>query len=135
RMVKPASGLGSFRWRCARRRRKQRINSLMSKSGHPVMHQIAANHAFGQPLLILLVNHPAIGDKILFAPSKEFTQRDLLFAAATFCMADANNSFRLRRRDNAVFNTPKSVHRELNFPDADSAVTSVSFEYAGFSVC
>ena len=45
---------------------------LMSEAGYPVMHEIAANHAFREPLLILLINHPAIGDKILLAPSKEF---------------------------------------------------------------
>src|SRR5215467_2327153 len=134
-MVQPSPGLGSFRWRCARRCRKQRINSLMSKSGHLVMHKITANHALWEPLLILLVNHPAIVDKILFAASKEFTQCDLLFAAAAFCMANANNSFRSRGRNDAAFKTRKSVHPQLNFPDADSAVTSVSLEHAGFSGC
>ena len=45
----------------------------MSKSGHFLMHKIAANHTFREPLLILLVNHPAIGDKIFFASLKELT--------------------------------------------------------------
>src|SRR5215813_467414 len=134
-MVEPVARLGRFRWRCARRRRKQRVNSLMSKSGYPVMHEITANHAFREPLLILLVNHPAVGNKILLAPSNEFTECDLLFAAVAFCMANSNNSFKLRRRNDAAFNTRKSVHRQLNFPDAVSAVTSVLLEYAGFSVC
>src|SRR5215467_12412840 len=134
-MVEPVARLGRFRWRCARRRRKQRINGLMSKTGHLVMHKVTPDHPLGQPLLILLVNHPAIGDKILFAASKEFTQCDLPFAAAAFCMANANNSFRLRGRDDAAFSTPKSVNRQLDFPHADSAVTSVLLEYAGFSVC
>src|SRR5215831_15083710 len=101
-MVKSAAGLGGFRWRCGRRRRKQSINSLMSKSGYPVMHKITANHAFGEPLLILLVNHPAIGDKILLAAPKEFSQGDLLFGATAFCMADTNNSFGVRECDDAA---------------------------------
>src|ERR671931_129370 len=122
-MVQSVSWLGRFCWRCVGRRRKQRIDRLMSKSRHSVMHKIAANHAFGEPLLILLINHAAVGDKILLAPSKEFTQCDLLFAAAAFCMANTNNSFRPRECDDAAFNTRKDVHRQLDFPDADSTVT------------
>src|SRR5262245_13653056 len=134
-MVQPSPGLGSCRWRRARRCRKQRINGLMAKSRHLVMHKITANHAFGEPLLILLINHPAVGDKILLAAPKEFSQGDLLFGATAFCMADTNNSFGVRECDDAAFNTRKSVHRQLDFPDAVSAVTSVLLEYAGFSVC
>src|SRR5215472_15063549 len=134
-MVQPSPGLGSFRWRCARRCRKQRINSLMSKTGYLVMHKVTANHTFGEPLLIFLVNHPAVGNKILLAPSKEFTQCDLLFAAAAFGMANSNNSFRLRRRNDAAFSTRKGVQRQLNFPDAVSAVTAVLLKYARFPVC
>src|SRR5262245_25887139 len=107
----------------------------MAKSRHLVMHKVTPDHPFGEPLLILLINHPAIGDKILLAAPKEFSQGDLLFGATAFCMANSNNSFKLRRRNDAAFNTRKSVHRQLNFPDAVSAVTSVLLEYAGFSVC
>src|SRR5215831_14095060 len=104
-MVQPSPGLGGFRWRCARRRRKQRINSLMSKTGHLVMHKVTPNHAHWEPLLIFLVNHPAIVDKILLAAPKEFSQGDLLFGATAFCMADTNNSFGLRECNDAAFNT------------------------------
>src|SRR5499433_2626100 len=134
-MVEPVARLGRFRWRCARRRRKQRINGLMSKTGHLVMHKVTPDHPLGQPLLILLVNHPAVGNKILLAPSKEFTQCDLLFAAAAFGMANSNNSFRLRRRNDAAFSTRKDVQRQLSFPDAVSAVTAVLLKYARFPVC
>src|SRR5919197_3935813 len=134
-MVQSVSWLGRFCWRCVGRRRKQRIDRLMSKSRHSVMHKITANHAFGEPLLILLINHAAIGDKILLAPSKEFAQRDLLFAAATFCMANTNKSFRPRKRVDSPLNTRNSIHRQLDFPDADSAITSVLLQYAGFPVC
>src|SRR5262247_3693158 len=50
-------------------------------------------------------------------------------------MANANNGFKLGRRDDTPSRTCKVVHRQLNFPDADSAVTSVLLEYAGFPVC
>src|SRR5215831_1101562 len=124
-MVEPVARLGRFRWRCARRRRKQRINGLMSKTGHLVMHKVTPDHPLGQPLLILLVNHPAVGNKILLAPSNEFTQCDLLFAAAAFCMANSNNTLKPRPRNDAAFNTPTTAHRQLNFPGPVPPITSV----------
>ena len=99
------------------------------------MHQITADYAFGQPLLILLIDHAAIGNKIPFAPFKELTQRDLLFAAATFCMADTNAGLGLRDCGNAAFSIGKVIDRQLDFPDADATVTAVLLEHARFPVC
>src|SRR6266513_3181881 len=134
-MVQSVSRLVRLCWRCVGRRRKQSIDRLMSKSRHSVMHKITANHAFGEPLLILLINHPAIGDKILLAPSKEFAQRDLLLAAASLCVANANNSVRLRERDDTAVLTLRGAHRQLDFPDSNSPVTSISTVFACTTLC
>src|ERR1044071_6520560 len=135
RMVKPRSRLRSFRRRRARRGGKQRINSLMSKSGNFFMHEIAADHAFGEPCLVLLIDHPAIADKIILAACQEFTESDLLFAATTFCMANTNNSFGLRDCGDVAAKICKSVDRQLGFPDADSTVTTILLQHTRFSGC
>ena len=101
----------------------------MAKSGDLVMDKITANHAVREPLLIFLVDHSAVGEKVFFATREKFIERDVLFAAAAFCMASAYNAFRPRRHAVTAFGT------ELNFPYPDSAVTAVLFQHAGFSVC
>src|SRR5689334_6116933 len=129
-MIKPRSRFGSFRWPCARMGRKQRIDCLVSKSRHTIMHKITANHSVGQPLLVFLINHPAVGSKILLAPAKKFSQRDFLFDAPTLCMPNANDSFGFWGCEKSAFNI---IHRQLDFPDADSAVTSVLLEHPRFA--
>src|SRR5262245_42327442 len=104
-MIETAARLGSFRQRCAGRRREQCIDGLMSKAGHLSMHKITTNHAFGEALLILLVNHSAIAGKIFFATRKEFIQRDLLFCAAALCMANPDSALRLRTHAANPFST------------------------------
>lgn len=54
----------------------------MPKSTYFIMYQVTPDHAFGQALLIFLVDHPAAGSKVLLATLEEFTQGNLLFEAA-----------------------------------------------------
>src|SRR4029079_10604893 len=135
RMVKPRPRLGSFRRRRARRGGKQRINSLMSKPGNFVMHEIAADHAFGEPCLVLLIDHPATADKIMLAPCQEFTECDLLYAAAALRVMDTNNTFQPRSCGDIAVKIRKSAHRQLDFPDAHSTVTTILLQHTRFPGC
>src|SRR5438046_8016878 len=106
----------------------------MSKPDYSVMHEIAANHAFREPLLIFLINHPAVGEKVRLTPAVEFAQGDLLFAETTLGVADTNNGFRLRHRNGAAaFAICKSVHRQLDFPYAVSTVAAMLLKYSGLA--
>src|SRR6266404_2538126 len=108
----------------------------MSKPHHLVMHEIAANHAFREPLLIFLINHPAVGGKVRLTPTIEFAQRDLLFAATTLSVADTNNGFRLRQHSEAAaFAVRQGVYRQLDFPYAVSTVAAMLLEYPGLACC
>src|SRR5262245_50528120 len=102
----------------------------MSKPDHLVMHEIAANHAFRKPLLIFLINHPAVGGKIRLAPTIEFAQRYLFFAATTLGVTDTNHGFRLRQCSaTAAFTIRKAVFRQLDFPYTVSTVAAILLEY------
>ena len=57
--------------------------SLMSKPHYLVVHEVTANHAFRQALLILLINHSATGEKIRLAPLIEFAECYFFFGRAT----------------------------------------------------
>src|SRR5436190_477143 len=108
----------------------------MSKPHHLVMHEIAANHAFREALLIFLINHPAVGGKVRLTPEIEFAQRDLLFAATTLSVADANDRFRLRQRSGAAaFTIRKGVYRQLDFPYAVSTIAAMLLEYPRLANC
>src|SRR4030095_15572225 len=89
----------------------------MSKPDYLVMHEITANHAFREPLLIFLINHPATGGKVRLTTAIEFAQRDLLFAAITLGVADTTDGFRLRQHSEAAaFAFRKGLYRQLDFP-------------------
>src|SRR5439155_22034938 len=108
----------------------------MSKPHHLVMHEIAANHAFREPLLIFLINHPAVGGKVRLTPAIEFAQRDLLFAATTLGVTDTNDNFRLRQHSEAVaFAIRKGLYRQLDFPYAVSTIAAMLLEYPGLGCC
>ena len=108
----------------------------MSKPDYPVMHEIAANYAFREPLLIFLINHPAVGGKVRLTPAIEFAQRDLLFAATTLSVADTNDGFRLRQHSEAAaFAICKGVYRQLDFPYPVSTIAAMLLEYPGLGCC
>src|SRR4029450_9268901 len=108
----------------------------MSKPNHPVMHEIAANHAFREPLLIFLINHPAIGGKVRLTTAIEFTQRDLLFAGSRLGVADTNDGFRLRQHSEAAaFAFRKGLYRQLDFPYTVSTIAAMLLEYPGLGCC
>jgi len=73
-MVQAGSRLRSFIRRGAGGRRIEGIDSLMPEPGHFIMHQITADHAFGETRLVGLVNHFAVFGKILLTPSEEFAK-------------------------------------------------------------
>ena len=108
----------------------------MSKPDYPVMHEITANHAFREPLLIFLINHPAVGGKVRLTPAIEFPQRDLLFAATTLGVADTNDGSRLRQHSEAAaFAIRKGVYRQLDFPYAVATIAAMLLEYPCFGCC
>ena len=108
----------------------------MSKSGNFLMHKITANHAFGEPLLILLVNHPAGGGKIRLAPTIELAQRYSFFAATTLGVTDTNHGFRLRQCSaTPPFAIRKAFCWQLDFPYTVSAIAAILLEYPRFASC
>ena len=108
----------------------------MAEPDHLVMHEIAANHAFREPLLIFLINHLAVGGKVRLTPAIEFAQRDLLFAATTLGVADTNDGFGLRQHtEAAAFAIRKGLYRQLDFPYAVSTVAAMLLEYPGLGCC
>jgi hypothetical protein len=66
------------------------------------MHEIAADHAFGETLLVFLVDHPAAGGKVRLAASIEVAKRNLFFAAPTQGVARTNDRSRLRHSGGAA---------------------------------
>src|SRR5258706_4359943 len=89
----------------------------MSKPDDPVKDEIATNHAFREPLLIFLINHPAVGGKVRLTPAIEFAQRDLLFAATTLGVTDTNDGLRMRQYgEAAAFASRQGVYRQFELP-------------------
>src|ERR1051325_9781844 len=108
---------------CARRRGKQRIDRLVSEANDLIVHEIAADRAVRQPLLIFLIDHPAAAGKVRLAAAIKFAERDALFAAAALRVPDTDNGFAPRRRRAAPTVVIRgAVHRQLNFPYAVAAV-------------
>src|SRR5918993_386195 len=108
----------------------------MPETDYVVMDKVAANHAFRQTLLILLINHQAIGGKIRLAATVEFAERDFLFGATTQRMSYTNNGFRLWQRSGiGVCWIGKVVCHQLNFPYAISTVAAMLLQDPSLAGC
>src|SRR5262249_45884892 len=89
RVVAARSGLRSLGQSRTGWRGEQRIDLLVPKAGHLVTNQVAANHSFGEPLLIGLVDDVTGTGQVALASGNELADRDVFLDAAAKSMPDA----------------------------------------------
>ena len=114
-MIRARGGSGRRLHRCAGRRRVQRIDRLESESLHAAVHQVAADHALGQPLLVFLVEHSAAALEVRLAALGESIQGHTLLGGSPLGVPDAHDAFAF----------------ELDLPDAGAAIAAELLEHAG----
>src|SRR5262249_40399985 len=81
------------------------------------MHQVAADHALGQSLLILLVDHSAATLEVRLAAPGESIDGHTLLDGPPLSVPDAHDGV--------------AIPLELDLPDADAAIAAELLEHAG----
>src|SRR5258705_12590749 len=97
----------------------------MAETRDLVMHEVTADHPFGQSRLVRLIDHPAVAGKIRLAVHEKLVQRHFFFDAAAPGMPRAYPALPRQRH--------RVIAHQLDLPNAIAAAAAALLEHARYA--